>query len=66
MGRRGISLVFWQRGNYSESASLIRFENIYLIFMSVCPKSFDVSHNFSKTATPILNHVVCMSQTDLF
>ena len=52
--------------NYFESAALIRSEKIYLIFMSVCFKSFDVSHDFSKTASPILNHVVCMSQTNLF
>ena len=29
---------------------LIRFEKIHLNFMSVCFKSFDVSHGFSKTA----------------
>ena len=56
----------WQRGNYFESAMLIRSEKICLIFMSVCFKLFDVSHNFSKTATPILNQVVCMSQTNSF
>ena len=44
----------------------MRFEMIYLIFMSVCFKSFDVSDNFSKTATPTQNHVVCVSQTNLF
>ena len=32
----------------------------------ICFKSFDVSHNFLKTATPILNHVVCMSPTNFF
>ena len=56
----------WQRGNYFESAALIRSEKFYLLFMALCFKSFDVSHNFPKTATPILNHVVCMSQTNLF
>ena len=30
---------------------------IYVIFMSVCFKLFDVSQNFSKTVTPFLNHV---------
>ena len=53
-------------GNYFESATLIRSEKIYLIFISVYFKSFDVSHNFSKTATPILNYVLFMSQTNLF
>ena len=33
-------------GNYFESAELIRFDKIYLIFMSVCFKSFEVSHVF--------------------
>ena len=27
--------------------------------MSVCFKLFDISHNFWKAATPILNHMVC-------
>ena len=62
----GISWVSWQRKNYFESAALIRFGKIYLIFMSVCFKFFDLSHNFSKTTTPTLNHVVCMSPTSFF
>ena len=36
---------------------LIRFEKVYLNFMSVCFKSFDVSHGFSKTAAFVQNHV---------
>ena len=46
-----------QRGNY-EIVVLIRFEKIYLDFVSVCFKSFDVSHDFSKTAVFVQNHVV--------
>ena len=38
----------------------------YIIFMPVCFESFDVSHNFLKTAALVRNHVVCMSQTNLF
>ena len=72
-----ISWVCWQRGNYFESATLIHFDNIYLVFLSVyfksfdaifmsaCFKPFDVSHNFSRTAALLGNHVVCMSQTNL-
>ena len=41
----------------------IRFEKIYLNFMSVCFKSFDVSHGFSKTAAFIQNHVVWVNLT---
>ena len=37
---------------------LIRFEKSYLIFMSVCFKSFDISRDFSKTAAIVRNHVV--------
>ena len=33
--------------------------------MSVCFKSFDASHNFSRTAAPVRNHVTSMSQTNL-
>ena len=33
--------------------------------MSVCFKSIDVSHNFSRTAAPVRNHMVCMNQTNL-
>ena len=50
---------------------LIRFENIYLNFVSVCFKLFDVSHDFSKTAAFVQNHVVwvnltiCQSMYDL-
>ena len=64
----------WQRGNYFESAALICFEKVYLIFMSVCFKSFDVSHDFSKTTVLILNDVfvstlkytkACMIYTNL-
>ena len=47
-----------KEGNYFECTALIRFEKIYLIFMSVCFKSFGVSHNFSKTAALVQNHVV--------
>ena len=50
-------------GNYFESAELIRFDKIYLIFMSVCFKSFDVSHDFSKNAAPVLNCVVWVNLT---
>ena len=53
----------WQRGNYFESAALIRFEKVYLIFMSVCFKSFDVSHDFSKTAAFFRNPVVWVNLT---
>ena len=52
VGWGGISWVSLQRGKYFESAALIRFE-IYLFFMSVCFRSFYVSH------------VVYMSQTNL-
>ena len=34
--------------------------------MSVCFKSFEVFHNFSRTAAPVWNHVVSMSQINLF
>ena len=50
---------------------LIRFEKIYLNFVSVCFKLFDVSHDFSKTAAFVQNHVVwvnltiCQSMYDL-
>ena len=50
-------------GNYFKSVELIRFEKIYLIFMSVCFISFDVSHDFSKTAAFVRNHVVWVNQT---
>ena len=42
---------------------LIRFENIYLNFMSVCFKSFDVFYYFSKTAAFVQNHVVWVNLT---
>ena len=42
-----------KEGNCFESAALIRFEKIYLIFMSVCFKSFGVSHDILKTAALI-------------
>ena len=42
---------------------LIRFEKIYLNFMSVCFKSFDLSYGFSKTAAFVLNHVVWVNLT---
>ena len=51
-------LVLLAKGNYFESVALINFGKIYLIFMSVCFKSFDLSHDFSKTAAPVRNHVV--------
>ena len=54
------------KGSYFECAGSIRFEKVYLIFMSVCFKSFDVSYNLSRTATPVRNHVVCKSQTNWF
>ena len=41
----------------------IRFEKIYLNFMSVRFKSFDVSHRFSKTAAFAQNHVVWVNLT---
>ena len=41
----------------------IRFEKIYLNFMSVRFKSFDVSHGFSKTAAFTQNHVVWVNLT---
>ena len=47
-----------KEGNYFESTALIRFEKIYLVFMSVCFKSFGISHNFSKTTALVRNHVV--------
>ena len=37
-------------GKYFESATLIGREKIYFIFMSVCHKSFNSSHDFSKNA----------------
>ena len=43
--------------------TLIRFEKIYLIFMSVCFKSFDVSHNFSKTTAVVQNRVIWIHLT---
>ena len=49
----------------------IHFEKIYLNFVSVCFKLFDVSHDFSKTAAFVQNHVVwvnltiCQSMYDL-
>ena len=49
--------------NYFESAALMCFEKIYLIFMSVCFKSFKVSHNCSKTANLVGNNVVCVNLT---
>ena len=42
---------------------LIRFEKIYLNFVSVCFKLFDVSHDFSKTAAFVQNHVVWVNLT---
>ena len=57
-GRGRICWVSWQRGNYFKSAVLIQFEEIYLIFMSVCFESFDVSHDFSKNTAPVRKHVV--------
>ena len=39
------------------------FEKIYLNIMSVCFKSFDVSHDFSKTAAFVQNHVVWVNLT---
>ena len=47
-----------KEGNYFESAALIRFEKIYFIFMAVCFKSFDESHDFSKTAALVQSDVV--------
>ena len=51
------------RRNYFENVALIRFEKIYLIFMSVCFKSFDVSHGFSKIAALARNHVAWINLT---
>ena len=45
-------------GKLFESATLIHFEKIYLIFMSVCFKSFDISHDFLKTTAPVPKHVI--------
>ena len=51
-------LVLLTKEKYFESAALINFGKIYLIFMPICFKSFDVSHHFLKTAAPVQNHVV--------
>ena len=58
-----MSWVSWQRGNHFESVAFIRFEKFYLIFMSGCFKSFDVSHDFSKAAALLRNHVVWVTLT---
>ena len=42
---------------------LIRFKKNYLNFMSVCFKSFDVSHNILKTAAFIQNHMFWVNLT---
>ena len=52
-----------QEGKYIKSAASIHFEKIYLIFMSICFKSFDASHDFLKTAARVPNHVVCIILT---
>ena len=37
---------------------LIPFKKFYLMFISVCFNSFDVSHDFSKITALFQNHVV--------
>ena len=59
----GIGGISWQRGNYFESAASICFEKIYLIFMSVCFKPFDASHDFPTTAALVRNYVVWANLT---
>ena len=51
------------RRNYFENVALIRFEKIYLIFMSVCFKLFDATHGFSKIAALVRNHVAWINLT---
>ena len=74
-GQREISWVSRQRGNYFENTELVPFKQIYLIFMLVCFKSFNVSHDFPKIAVLVQITWVrstsqytkaCISQTDLF